>query len=226
MRLKLLCTAVLLTVCAGGTLRAEIINQIPAPFSETSYMGSTTALSQYDTGLVTPPNLRNIGTTFDNFTFSTTGVVDNIAWVGAYDTNDFSGATFQISLYDNIGSDPNNLPAPLQQFSVGNANETAVGGFNGYYSYSTSLAPFSVTAGQTYWVSIVAQLDYNDAGWGVSFSNLGDNNSFQDFGDTSLERFNDPVDYAIRVSAVPEPGSLMGLLAVAGAAGFWRRRAV
>jgi len=210
-----------------GSVRGGLVDQLSDPFVTETYAGSRAVYSHFDTGAVSPPNLRNLSTVYDNFTFAESGVVDSIAWAGAYDTAGVTGATFVLSLYDSLGPTAGSA-VPVQQFTVGAAGEAAVAGIPNFFLYSTTAAPFTITGGTNYWLSIVAHFDYSVAGWGWAFSGLGgDNLSVNDFGDTSLVRETDAVDYALRISTVPEPNScgVLGLV-IAGWAGFRRRRSL
>lgn len=215
-----------LSTSAASSFGDIVLNQLAAPFVTETFSGARGVYSQFDTGNVTPPNLRNFSTVFDNFTFGESGVVNSISWVGVYDTPAITGATFIISLYDSLGATAGSA-VPVQQFNVGNAGETAVAGIPNFFQYTTTTAPFTVTAGTNYWMSIVAQYDFAVAGWGWAFSGVGgDNLSVNDFGDTSLTRDTDAVDYAVRISVVPEPNSGIFLISLVSYAGFYRRRSL
>lgn len=208
-------------------VQADFYSQIGSPFVAGNVGGNEAPLSQWDTG-ATPPNLPNFATAFDNFTLSDTGAITNLSWIGAYEIgspNTAVAPTFRIDIYDNNAGQPGTL---LQGYTGITSTETALAG--SFYSYATSAVTYAVTAGTEYWVSIAAEGDYGNFGWGLAYSDtiplgVGDQQSVQDFGDTVLTRFFDGADYGISVSNVPEPGSLMGLLVVGTGLCFRRRRA-
>jgi hypothetical protein len=229
MNLKTLVLVSVMALSTTSVVRAGLVDQIPGPFVPVLYSGLPAALSQYDLG-ATPPNLQNFATAFENFTFASSGVIDSFSWIGQYEAVSpgplpIGGPNFEISFFTSLGATAGSA-IPVATFNVGTANETALTGAGaGFYSYTTTGTPFNVVGGTTYFTSIVARLDYAIAGWGLAFSNTnGDGQSVNDFGDLTLTRFNDPVDYAIAISAVPEPSSVAAILAVAGLVAVRRRR--
>jgi hypothetical protein len=229
MNIKTLILMSVMAVAVMPTIRAETVTQIPGPFVPVTYSGKQAALSQFDLG-ATPPNLQNFATTFENFTFASSGVINSLSWIGQYEAGSpapvgGAGPNFQVNFYTSLGATAGSA-VPVATYNIGTANQTLVGapGPLAFYSYSTTGTPFSVVGGTTYFASIVARLDYAVAGWGLAFSNIGTLGSVQDFGDLALTRFNDPINYAVNISAVPEPGSVAAILAVAGVVAVRRRR--
>ena len=217
--------------CSPGVLQAELIDQIPGPFVREFYSAApgdpphSVGLSQYDTATLAPGQLHNFATIFDNFTFSNSGTVDSFSWIGAYGKDNVTGATFEVAFYADNGGEPD--LTTKQGYSVGIANETPIVGEPRFYTYNTALTPFAVTAGNQYWASIVSQYNSGPQGddlWGVAFSAIGDGGSFQDYGDFAITRYPDAIDYAIRISTVPEPTSMVYLCSLFGVACFRRRR--
>ncbi|MCY2973369.1 MAG: PEP-CTERM sorting domain-containing protein [Planctomycetota bacterium] len=229
MNLKTLVLLSVMVLSTTSVVRAALVDQIPGPFVPVTYNSVNANLSQYDLG-ASLPNLSNFATAFENFTFASSGVIDSFSWIGQYEAISpgplpVGGPNFEISFFTSLGATAGSA-IPVATFNVGTANETALTGAGaGFYSYTTTGTPFNVVSGTTYFASIVAQLDYGIAGWGLAFSNTnGDGQSVQDFGDTSLTRFTDTVDYAIAISAVPEPSSVAAILTVAGLVAVRRRR--
>jgi hypothetical protein len=234
------CGAFLAAVAAvtalAGSARAETYSQIPPGFSASSvelYFGFPFAYSQNDVSPdVGAGDVSNYATIYDNFSFGSNLSVTNFSWIGMYDadpTGSIFANSFTISIYDDAGSTPGAL---LESFNVGNANETSID--STIYSYSADITPFEVTAGQQYWFSAVANMnadvpvnpgdpDFNQ--WGVAFSAIGDGVSVQDFqtAPNTITRFDDTIDYAFSVTAVPEPATGLALLIFGGGAAAYRR---
>lgn len=222
--ISLLMTALFLPSFANG----EFIDQISSPFVSTTFNGSRGILSQYDTGLVLPdPNgdLPNFATAYDNFTLTTLGSITDVSWIGLYESDGGTHTNnFTVSVYAGSFSQPTSA---LQIYNLSGVSETSLG--SGLYSYTASVAGTPLAAGQTYWVSVVAQLNYAQNGWGWAVSSIGNRASVQDFQNVNtkaIERNFDATDYAfsLRTVAVPEPtgGVLFGV--VFGALAFKRRR--
>jgi hypothetical protein len=250
MNLKTLVLVSVMALSTTSVVRAELVDQIPAgTFVPATYSGSHNSLSQYDANgpsELPDPYLANFATAFDNFKFTINGTVDNLSWIGQYEADSVNpprNPGFRVSFYTSLGSV--GAPVLANSFDVLTANEVGTGvfgtvnNFTQFYSYSATVpseTPFNVVADTEYFVSIVALMSYNvtGAGWGLAFSETnGDSKSYQDFESTplSLERFenftlSDGVDYAINISAVPEPGSLSAVLAVVGFVVVRHRRLV
>ena len=215
-----------------------IVDQISDPFSPVTFGNppGTFGFSQFDLGAVGPPadstdpNFRpDFSTAFDNFTPSMDTAISGFSWVGAYEV--IGGPTapsFTVSLFGNDTGGPfDDQPGSLLfSTNVGSALESSIGG--GFFSYSASVSPFAISAGETYWFSVVANLDFDDNGWGLAFSDIGDGISILDFAELESEalmRFEDPIDYAFSVQAVPEPSSFVTIATlVCATVGVRRRR--
>lgn len=231
LKLRFVCVA-LIALLTSQAAKADVYSQIPGTFAPTLLSGAPGNLSQFDLG-ATAPNLQNFATAYDDFSFSFAGsrAVTNISWIGTYESRTTTplAPNFIVSLYaddtSGTGGFASQPGAPIQTFNVGTANETAIASHPDFFNYTTTLAPFSITGGTKYWMSVVAELDYTFDGWGMAFSGMGNGDSFQDFGDLALTRFPDPVDYAFSVTVVPEPGAFGLGLVLAGCAAFRRRRA-
>lgn len=160
------------------------------------------------------------------------------SWVGAYEV--IAGPTapsFTISIFgDDTVSGPYASQPGAELFSqnVGTASETIIPGAD-FFRYDADITPFPISAGKTYWFSVVANMDIDDNVFRVAFSGIGDKLSFQDFGELlafAPDRFDDPVDYAFSVqtvvpTVVPEPASFLPFAAIwlCGVTGHRRRRA-
>lgn len=227
--LRLVAGCFLISGVAGSAARcqAEVITQIPDPFVTETFMTQPGALSQFDT-TATGTELQAFATVYDNFTLSTATKLVGFSWVGFYEEILGPQVDFlTVSVYADNAGEP--ALAPLASYNVGLASETAIPGFDGFYEYNASISPLAVTPGQTYWFSVVGTVGFLDNGWGIAFSDIGDDLSVQDFQvnitDPATTRFTDPIDYAFSVTAVPEPSSLAALAIFAGAGAVWRRRA-
>jgi len=230
MNLKTLILMSVVALSSTPIVRSETLDQIGS-FSPLTYNFLNAAISQFDvngpTALPTP-YLANFATAYDNFTFTSSGVISNLSWIGQYETGSTlptGGPNFQVRFYTSLGATAGSA-VPVATYNIGTANEIALTGAGlGFHGYSTALTPFNVTGGTQYFVSIVAQMNYAVSGWGLAFSSVGgDDVSVQDFGATTLTRFNDTVDYAISVTAVPEPGSVFAILTVVGLVAVRRQR--
>ena len=231
---------------------ADIV-QLNGVAQTTTYSGSTSALSQFDTTAGLPaPFLPAMATAFDDFTLGTTTRIDQLRWTGAYNgAAGLHASGFRISFYQNnagavgaqIGS---TIIAPIASLA-----ETANGGNHFSYTYTPlpgSQPLFTINSGATrFWMSVVASLDYGNDGlasptensWGWAFNSgspANNNTSYQTTqtnptlsgGFLTYDTFNDPVDYSFRLNttAVPEPSSCLLLAGAIGgiAARKWRNR--
>src|SRR5579872_2865747 len=172
--------------------------------------GSTNAYaSQND-----PNSFGNFATTYDNFTLGGDSRVNNVAWTGEY----FNGAPapisgFTLNFYSNNAGVPGSLVAT--DTITGNANETPVDVVNQIYAYNADITPFSLTAGQEYWLSIVPTLGFPPQ-WGWATGTGGDGAGYQvNFGSGGSI----PNDLAFTLSGTPTPEP--GTLALAGLAGIF-----
>jgi hypothetical protein len=237
-----------------ATANAEFYTQLNGAGQTTTYAGNTGAVSHFDTGVVTAPDLPLVAVGFDNFQLVQAGIVTNIAWSGNYDLPAGPRTTaFQLALYNNnplaTPSTPNGPPSPLgagpgpgtQIGTLMNvaAIETNLGG--GHYSYTADVSGFgnSLQGGTQYWLSVAAAMPYNLAtgnGFGWAFSNApaGDDLSWQytqngpvNAGFYEYQRYHDSVDYSFSiVTAVPEPSSCLLVAGALGGFAFktWRKR--
>lgn len=214
----------------GRQAIAEVVTQIPDPFVTETFAGGTGALSQLDTG-ATGGFLPNFAFIYDNFSLTTNNKITGFSWIGYYEVPEGPLVdSITLSIFNDASGIPGTITEPgtaIFTQNVGRANETAVPGFDGFYSYSASIAPLTVGLGETYWFSVVGAVDFADNGWGVALSSIGDDISVREFQANEfdpLERFTGVgVDYAFSVTAIPEPSSMAALAVVVGL-GFARRR--
>lgn len=212
---------------------AAIYNQIEEPFVAVEVNGSPGLDSQYDLGAI-GNQLPNYATVYDDFSFGSDVGVTNFSWIGSYEFDgmgDVLANDFTISVYGNkttgvFGNEPDDSPFYTETISTASLGE---GKFfidgEAFRSYSADISgPLSILGGETYWFSVVANMDWADNSWGIAFSGLGNDRSFQDFQDDqdvpALVRHDDAYDYAFRVTAVPEPEAfamigLTGLIVIA-----------
>ena len=225
--------------------RAEIIDQIPSPFAAyTIGMVGSPLQPSYSAQSMTDNSVGGSGAfseAFDNFKLLTDTTITQIDWIGRYDgsstVKDAFGdyladpgtvpIAFKINFYADSAGDVGTLTNTVSLVaSVSPAGQTAVtptGGQPLFYSYSTSIPSISVTAGTQFWVSVVGEMDYGDNGWGLAASDVGAVlSSAQNFQGTPYR--GDPWNYAMRITAVPEPSAGIAWLALAGIMGFRRRK--
>ncbi|QEG01061.1 hypothetical protein Mal15_51370 [Stieleria maiorica] len=191
-------------------------------------------MSQNDIGAAGTIYRENYSTSFDNFSFANDLTVTRFQWAGGYELINADGSTtasadsFTIGVYANDTTSGMSEPgAQLYSFDVGLASETKIAGVPGFYEYSAYVSPFAVAGGETYWFSVVANLDYLNNEWGLGYSDLGDDVSFQDIGQFAadpLTRVKDSVDYAFSVSAVPEPSTFVCFASMGLVIALRRRR--
>ena len=179
---------------------------------------------------------------YDNFSLGQNTEITDVHWRGSYDREVFKTITgFTIGFWEDNAGQPGNLIS--SQLIPGTANETFVGFEIGIdpalplpiYDYWLDLTqPELVLANTETWLSIVADLDYQDTGippvengaWGWHVGTGGDGMSVQDFDDFPFDGILDPAegrlvlqtDMAFSLTAIPEPASIaIWLMIVTGA---------
>lgn len=225
--------AVLAVLIAPASAFAEIVTQIDPVFVPVTFSGAPAGASQYDTGPLAPGQLANFATAYDNLTFSQSGFLTAFTWIGTYEFTgvlDPRATNFRIGIYaDAVGNQPG---TQLVEYTAQPAIETPTTTPD-FYQYTTAVTPFAVAAGTQYWLSIAAELPFDDNGFGWAYSDNGDLRSVQDFQRNSalpatvVDRFVDPIDYSFAaVTAVPEPSSCLLLAGALGTIGVrkWRAR--
>jgi hypothetical protein len=233
------------------TSNAEFYTQLNGAGQTTTYIGNTGAVSQFDSGAVSLPDLPLVAIAFDNFQLVENGFVTNIAWTGNYDTVGGPRATtFQLALYDNnpLATPYTPNAPPTSPLGAGNGPGTMIGSLMtvtsletslglGHYGYSADVTSFGKTlqGGTQYWLSVAAVLPYGSNGFGWAFSNApaGDDLSWQhtqngpvNAGAYEYQRYHDAVDYSFSITAVPEPSSYLLVAAALSGIGVnsWRKR--
>jgi len=156
------------TVTTNRALVANFASSVPNPaivFSQPQPPGFGLIPSSY----LYPDGIDGDGYAYDNFTLPTTQNISQINWIGGYQGGD-AVFDFIISIYTNVYN------APVATYDVGgNANETPVGGYSGYLSYSFTLPnSFHAVAGTTYWVQIEGQQTALPNRWGMAYAAGGD----------------------------------------------------
>lgn len=234
MRILIATLSIALFLSATSVTRGDfiVLDQIDT-FVPVTFNSVTTALSLNDSSAdPNSPNFQrsDFAVTYESFSHTSSGTTTKFSWVGSRQEIGLPdpGSNFTIRVYgDALNAPPVYGTAELASFSVTGATTTDLG--NDYNLYEAN-ASFAFSAGTKYWVSIVNELDYNTNGWGLAFSDRGggDMNSFQDYEpdiQITPTRYNDAIDYAIRITAVPEPSSALACLVGLGLVTFRRRRA-
>jgi hypothetical protein len=157
--------------------------------------------SQNDTA-----DLGNFVTVYDNFSLGTSSNINSVEFTGEYFNPPSQGpiTAWTVTFWsDNAGQPGSSL---YSQNISGTGNETFLGNFGDYPTYTYQLAVnFNAAAGTTYWVSVVPDLVFPPQ-WAWSTGTGGDGISYQDsFG----SRSQNPDDLAFTlVGTVPEPSSI------------------
>lgn len=246
------CLAALMLAFVGPADRSDAatFDQLEDPFNFTNVNGEFAVDSQFDVGAPAPFR-EDFTIAYDNFSFGSTLTLTTIDFIGLYADADFLdrplATSFDLAIFasDPVNGGPltNNgavspgttdvLPggSPLftQNFLNDDLGPISTGGTGFFYTADISGAGFVADAGTEYFLSIVANLSNDDNGFGIAFSDtvVGDDQSFQDFGEFTadpVERFINGGDLAIRITAVPEPSSLLAIAVIGGLAGYRRRR--
>jgi hypothetical protein len=202
-------------------------------------------LSQFDTAPPADGGLGFLGQVYDDFALAKNGVVYRVTWQGGYfepasaGTPPTNNLTFTINFYNSNASGglgsllatrvvPNNAGESLVGLEAGSGGDG-----NLIFNYAADIAPVSLTGGNTYWLSIMADLNFGNnttvGAWGWHTGVGGNGTALQDyippdgpevFGSTV------PSDMAFSLQTAPEPASIS--LFCSGAAMFlawggWRR---
>jgi hypothetical protein len=194
-RLSLFAIAALLFLVAVPGWAGEV----PVYVQATNNLGGYA--SQNDTA-----GLGNFATTYDNFTLGSTAQVNQVGWVGSYNSGVGGITSFTIDFWSNSANAPNTL---LASYGVsGNAGETFLGNDalgDPTYGYVLGLgSAFTALGGTEYWISIVPNVGFPPQ-WLWETSSGGDGNAYQCyFGSCG----NISADLAFQLdsaSGVPEP---------------------
>ena len=161
------------------------------------------------------------GQAADDFVLSSAGIFDRIVWWGSGNvaTDDFA-----IEFFDDAGGKPADhafLALAFEQV-VPSATDFA-DPFDDALEYAVDVAPISLSAGVTYWISIFSTS--LDAAWFWSSAGLGNLHLRNDFSpEWHTDRFADS-NLGFRFVQVPEPPTLLLLMAGVLALLDVRRRA-
>jgi hypothetical protein len=160
--------------------------------------------------------------------------ITDVSWSGSYYSSNVPVATdaFTIRIFaDSLG-----LPTtvPLLSFNVGNAVNRVDSGINdGYlgldiYNYSASITATTLTAGTTYWLSIVNNTAGNTVNWLWESSASTGNDAYRSNSSNDWNVASPVMELAFQLNdtapAVPEPETWGMLLAGVGLVGAAARR--
>ena len=170
--------------------------------------------------------LGNFATTYDNFTLPNLSTVTDVSWTGLYSGTISPIAGFTLQFYSDNGGVPG--LSVYSTYITGTANETDIGSFNGFesYTYAATLgSSFTALGGTQYWLSIVPDLGYPPQ-WFWATGTGGDGAGYQVFQGTGAASTHD-MAFSLSGLATPEPFTfgMMGLgLAGIALAKFRRAR--
>ncbi|MGZ0018761.1 FxDxF family PEP-CTERM protein [Nitrosomonas sp. wSCUT-2] len=165
----------------------------------------------------------------DNFVLGAgSNTFTGVSWSGSYyaSNNPTAADNFVIRIFSDLGGIPDTNP--IYSFNVGNAVNRIDSGIDDatwnidIYNYSASVPSTTLTAGTTYWLSVVNDTSGHTDDWlwensqtsGSSAFRLGEGNGWNPHG----------TELAFQISAVPEPETYAMLLAGLGLLGFAARR--
>lgn len=150
-----------------------------------------------------PGGFGGFATVYDNFTLSSSAIINNVAFTGGY----FNPATpsaisnFTVSIYGDSAGQPGGLL--YSEVVPGSANETPLACSEACATYSVG-ANFAAAAGAQYWLSVVPTIGFPPQ-WGWAAGTGGDGVGYQDFFGA---RNQVGADFAFTLSGgagVPEP---------------------
>jgi hypothetical protein len=174
-------------------------------------------------------NFGNFATVYDNFTVNAGGdySIHQVQWTGEYFNPPQQGqiTAWTVTFYADAAGQPG---APFCSTNVGGTgNETFLGSFGGFPTYTYSLpVNCDPQSGTQYWLSVIPDLGFPPQ-WGWSSATGGDGIAYQDFFGTRSQLAADMSFTLIGdlKGGVPEPGTLVMLgTGVLGLAGAIRRK--
>jgi len=217
----------------SGTANAALYSQLSSPFVKTTFndpdLGFVNAYVSQNDGALDPAAV------YDNFSLASNASVNKISWVGAYLLSSTGLPTFEISFFTNFPASPNpGIVPPPSSLALSNVAVTATQipgtGFEGYFLYTADIAPVAFLGGQTYWLSVVANVPDTDLwGWAITDAPVSPSldGSVQDFGG---RRYIYPtVDFAFSLdgtssNVIPEPMSALVFVGLIGGMAIYRRK--
>lgn len=169
----------------------------------------------------------------DDFSLSSSGVVDTVTWKGGYyvAANTTGTESFTVHVHD----DANGVPSfsPFYSF-VGSASVTATADMTTssqtIYDYFLDVTDFALSTGSTYWISIYTNDNPTDYAWSPSVEGTPQGAIRNDgswwFNYDSSTRSNHVFALNSADTPIPEPSTLiiwtfLGALAIT--VGWWRR---
>jgi hypothetical protein len=117
---------------------------------------------------------------YDNFTLASASTVTAVDFTGEYFNPPMQGTItqFTVGIYVDNAGQPGSL---LYQTQSATFNETFLGNFAGFPTYTYSVATsFALAGGTQYWLSVYPDLGFPPE-WGWSSGMDGDGASYQDF---------------------------------------------
>ena len=185
--------------------------------------------SQNDTN-----GMGNFATVYDNFTFNCNPCSPNgsLSWTGEYFNPSVQGTItgWTVTFWNDNAGQPGTMN--FQFITATNANETFLGTFGGFLTYTYSVAGLNtqnLINGNQYWISVVPDLGFPPQwGWSTASNAFGpcngcDGLAYQDFFGSRSALGND-LAFTLTIgnqTTTPEPGTLFllgsGVLGLAGA---------
>lgn len=165
----------------------------------------------------------------DQFVLSAgSNTITGVNWSGSYYASNTPTAAdnFVIRIFGDSGGVPD--INPIYSFNIGNAVTRADSGIDDatwsidIYNYSAAITSTTLTAGTTYWLSVVNDTSGATDDWLWENSNSVGSNAFRLGDGNSWSSHN--TELAFQITAVPEPETYAMLLAGLGLLGFMAYR--
>ncbi len=138
----------IVALIAPSVAKAEIYTQLNGLGVTSTFSGSTSALSQFDTTQPLPqPFLPAMATAFDDFQLTNTGRVDQIQWTGAYNgAAGLRASAFNITFYQNNAGAVGAQIGSTVTVPIASVAETANGGNHFNYTYNVPTSTWCLMA--------------------------------------------------------------------------------